>query len=345
MRAEAAALVLLMAVPLAAPLIVVRCRESASARPGWQAILLFGVAALGTAGLSGVDWLLYARAPGYEDFRESNWLRARLTEYLPSARVTPGTLARIQKEVGWSPNDVRMLREWWVTDRALFSTDKLRRAVATLDVSSGPDKVATRAQSASTFRMPGGLGQMWPSLLVLGALLLRRPSREGALYLVFSTLVVVGTATLLELLLKPIPARVLGGVLLLQAAFVTLAVARWGRRPPYAASVLGALVLVVTVATGVSGAQPRICTPGRTDERGQGGCRGHDGGGTVASRAAGDRIPVRGLLASVPQEPHPVRLHRARSERTDASGPTLPGGHGTSGPAPAPSAGSPLCVS
>lgn len=252
-RAEAAALVVLMAALLALPLIVVRCRENSSGRPGWQAGLLLGAAAFGTAGLSGVDWLLYAREPGWEDFRESNWLRARLTEYLPSGRVTAGALARLQDEVGWSPNDLRMLREWWVTDRALFSTEKLRRAVATIEAIPGQEAVGRRRQRwSSALRTAGGrLGQVWPSVLLLGALLLRRPSRPGALYLAGSTLVVLGTATVLDLTLKPVPARLFLGMLLLQATFVALSVARWGRRPQPAGAALGTLVLLVTVTWGV----------------------------------------------------------------------------------------------
>jgi hypothetical protein len=250
-RLEAALMIGLLAAPLAVPLLVSRGRELRSGKPALQAVggLALFLAAAGA--LAGIDWLAYAREPGWEDFHESNLLRARLAEYRGPRLVTSEVAARLRREVGWTENDLQMLRDRWTTDRTLYSADRLRRAVAVFEatrVGSPPaDEPGLRAARIAW----GYLSRTLPSLLVLAALVVRRPSWRVVSYLAGSTLFLMGAATALDLTLKPLPLRLFWGVLVLQAAFVALALARWGRPAGRPLAAVGMTAAFLAVAPGI----------------------------------------------------------------------------------------------
>jgi hypothetical protein len=252
-RFEGAVLMALEGGLLTLPLAVAAWRDAGSRRR-LRASAVCAAAALLSIGLSfAANQLAYARARGWSEFHEHNFLRALLTEYAAPSSLRPELIDRLGTSVGWSRNDFGLLIGWFYTDPELFSLRRMRDSVTLLRAKAPP--------ASSEFPGPGRLaGAMLPrrdlvhvgeaflvmTLFVLGF----GAQRRLLLFLAGAALTFAVLTLLIGLGLKPPPERVYWPMLILVAATLALAARRWGvtARPAVAAGSSFVLALVLTAA-------------------------------------------------------------------------------------------------
>lgn len=248
-RMEAAALVVGVGLLLSLPLLWSRWREGESGRVALAAPGLGVLAASAlAAGFSFVDLSLYARTPGWGEFREYNVLQ-RITQFIPQSEVTPDVLSDLRREVGWSERDLSMLRSWFNTDPELFSIDRLKRAVQVLS-RHNPEGAQVEVEALRS-SLEAFLKEAFRPLLLLAVVPWLRPSRRLLAYALYAILVVVAVVTVLSAILKTVPHRVYWGLLVLSAAFLMLAAARWHGRARGLPSAIAACLVLALLGLGV----------------------------------------------------------------------------------------------
>lgn len=248
-RMEAAALAVFLGLVLGLPLLWRRWCEGEAGR---ASLIAAGrgvlIAVVIAAALFAVDLSLYRQAPGWGEFREYNTLLVIFGQYVPQSKVTAGVLSDLEREVGWSQNDLRMLGNWFNTDAEIFSLDRLRRAVQVLSrrgLLGPPVELESLRWSLTAF-----LKEAWRPLLLLAAVPWLRPSRRLLAYALYTLLVVVALVTGLSASLKTVPHRVYWGLLVLSGAFLVLAAARWGGRIRAIPSAIGACFVLALLGLG-----------------------------------------------------------------------------------------------
>ena len=247
-RMEAAVLAVGLGLLLGLPLLWTRWREGeperASLGAAGRGVLTAAVIA---AGLFALDFSLYARAPGWGEFREYNTL-LRIMEYVPQSEVTASVLADLRREVGWSENDLVMLRGWFNTDPELFSKGRVRRAVEVMARHGLPG--ARVDLESLRWSLLAFLKEAWRPLLLLAVAPWLRPSRRLFAYALYTLLVLVALVTVLSASLKTVPHRVYWGLLTLSIAFLLLAAARVGGRARPIPSAIGACFVLALLGLG-----------------------------------------------------------------------------------------------
>ena len=247
-RMEAAALAVCLGLVLGLPLLWSRWRDG---QPGRTSLIAAGrgvlAAAVVATGLFALDLSFYSRAPGWGVFREHNTL-LRIIEYVPQRNVTAPVLSELRRDVGWSKTDLLMLRHWFTTDPELFSIDRVRRAVRVLSP-HGPTGASVDLESLRWSVAAFLKEARWP-LLFLAVVPWLRPSRRLFAYALYAVLVVVVLVTVLSASLKTVPHRVYWGLLVLSAAFLVLAAARWGGRTRKVPWTIGACFLLALLGLG-----------------------------------------------------------------------------------------------
>lgn len=242
-RAEGAALMLLHGAVLALPFLAGAFRD-AELRPRWKRTLLAGVAAVALAVAAfGANQLVYKRARGWQEFYQYNFLRGRIAEYLSADRVTPENVERLTKEVGWTPNDFRLFRNWFFTDPTLYSFTRVQQAERLLFSAAGaPEEAAPASRPPLSDTVKRHFTELWPALLVLALFALAWRGRlRLILYFAFAILTLAALIALMTLVAKAPPERILWPMVLFIAAMLSLAAERWGQ-PAHPAMVAVALL-------------------------------------------------------------------------------------------------------
>jgi hypothetical protein len=189
----------------------------------------------------------YQRSPGWQSFPEFNYTRGMLTEYAPG-EVSPELLSTLRETTGWSGNDLRLLRGWFFEDRAVFSLDKLRAALAVLRHDQDRSAASMVRSAAVAARVI--LSETWAALLILVALAASsvRPVRQLSLTLVL-LVVFFAVSSAVSVALKELPFRVYWPMLVLVAGLAVDAAATGRPRalPLMCLVAAGALVSLLTI--------------------------------------------------------------------------------------------------
>ena len=245
-RMEAAALAVGLALLLGLPLLWSRWREAGRASLAAPAIALLAAAAI-AAGFFVLDLSLYARAPGWSEFREYNTM-LRILEYVPQDEIPATVLSDLRREVGWSENDLSMLRSWFHTDPEIFSIDRLRKAVRVL---SRHERLGAALDLESVrWSLGAFVKEAFRPLLLLAVAPWLRPSRRLFAYALYTLLAVVTLVSVLSASLKTVPHRVYWGLLVESALFLVLAAALWGGRARIVPSAIGACFVLALLGLG-----------------------------------------------------------------------------------------------
>jgi hypothetical protein len=235
----------LLVLGLALPLVVLRAAEARRARRLWNHVAApLGLGALLLVGLVVHDYRSYRAAPGWEAFHLHNWLRGEFIDF-QRGRYDEGTRA-IFERVGWSANDLAMLKEWFFVDRELYSIEKFRAILDAL-----PPRAAAQAGERAARLREAWSDELYPPMLLaaLVPLLLGPRSRRGWLALALTFGAAAATAGWLLLVLRDYPPRVAQPTL----AFLCLAGIALGAREPSlrrGARARGALALVLALGAG-----------------------------------------------------------------------------------------------
>lgn len=198
-----------------------------------------------------VNRIVYQNAKGWDTFYEYNRLRARLGEYMSNAQMTSETTDRLKKEVGWSPNDFKLFRNWFFTDPEVFSLARVRLAVNMFYDASGQ---ASKDWKKERFKQSVAVGAAffkearW-GLLFMGVFVLGHGFRPRLLmYFVYSGVILASFTAVIALASKAPPQRILWPMLIMSATMLTIAAARWEQRAHWSVSTSSILLSLVLVA-------------------------------------------------------------------------------------------------
>jgi len=186
--------------------------------------------------LFAINVAVYRQSAGWDEFHEYHLHRTHLSEFVAYEQITPAALRRLRDEVGWSGNDLALLRDWFFADREVYSLERVRRADAIFG--NRPDLRRAR-ELVSTFLYDN----RWV-LLLLAAFALARGAR---VYGVAAAATLVVLVAGVSYVLKPPPPHVTFPLLILLATTLTIAARRWEQKPRAWRTVL-AVVIAVWVA-------------------------------------------------------------------------------------------------
>jgi hypothetical protein len=165
------------------------------------------------------DWRYY-QIPEWQAFREVNSLRAAFTDF----GVATYFLERLDllKDTGYSPNDVALLREWFLVDAQMVNPERLSALLSRVDPYAFVDFNFSKGASFAGFFEPPLLYALIPA--VAAGILAKNRIRIALAWLVL-IVAIVG----LSLIGRPPPTRVLYApmTLLLCLGALQLAPALW----------------------------------------------------------------------------------------------------------------------
>lgn len=237
-RWEAAALLFVQA--LASILIIRVCRRGAD-RHAIRDLLRVSVAASAILALLAASQILVYRAtPGWREFPEFNMRRAQFGEWAARRPLSSEAASALESAVGWSSNDLYLLRSWFFVDRDIFSLQTLRTATAAIAGREPPPTWnSVVSAGGSVVRV---WTATWPVVAILAGVILcgRRPGarllRLGLLLAVMSIVLFVVTAAL-----KDVPFRLYWPMLILVAGLAAFPAA------PLEAGLIRRVSLLATV--------------------------------------------------------------------------------------------------
>lgn len=229
-EASVAGIVLAAAIPLA---LLVKRRWCADDRRAGRvtvraAFIAASAALVSAAGAHAADARAY-RAPEWAAFRQLDALRVPFTDY---AYTDPGGGSPALQEVGWTKNDLRLMRSWYLLHAGEFTEAQASYVLARVAVWRGvPHALGTmRSALVPSLLQPRVAVVLFGSGL-LALLLAQYGDRSGAvavaaslalLVLAFWALAIAGRAFFLRIYFPPLAA-------LLAAATVLLLSGRFGR--------------------------------------------------------------------------------------------------------------------
>ena len=198
-RPEAAILGALMAAPLLLWVLV-------SAGRGRAKLVAVAVAAgvVIVLGFTAANRAYYAASPGWEQFYNIDSAKTYFTvsdsDLIESSQAT----TRALRDVGWSTNDLNMLRNWFFVDQDIFSLDKMNAVIASASTRGFLKRLALAVDRLGTVRRDA-LAQIAVALLVV--LVLAAPTKVSA-WMGGVGIWYIVVALSVAVVLRPMPPRV-----------------------------------------------------------------------------------------------------------------------------------------
>ena len=196
-RPEAAILGALMAAPLLLWVLV-------SAGRGRAKLVAVAVAAgvVIVLGFTAANRAYYAASPGWEQFYNINSAKTYFTvsDLIESSQAT----TRALRDVGWSANDLNMLRNWFFVDQDIFSLDKMNAVIASASTRGFLKRLALAVDRLGTVRRDA-LAEIAVALLVV--LVLAAPTKVSA-WMGGVGIWYIVVALSVAVVLRPMPPRV-----------------------------------------------------------------------------------------------------------------------------------------
>jgi len=246
-RFEGAVLIAIQCALISLPAIIAVWRDE-TARPRLKGAALAGVVAVVLAGsLFALNQFAYRANQGWKDFYEFNRMRSRLNEYITPERLRSEAAEQLVTQVGWSKADFLMFRNWFFTDRDLYSLAKVRKAESLFySASNKPvsDRWEMRKARASDLAKNFLADTRWAFLLMAIYVLAFGARPKMILHLLWVAIVLVLLIVGIGLTLKAPPQRISWPMVITAATMLIVVTRRWQRPLHWSIPALAALAAV-----------------------------------------------------------------------------------------------------